>query len=568
MGHIYLQHRASEKNSDPEGTSANRILNDIQNFFEKDQSNTSDLMRFHTAGDERYAVDLNNAYSYESLTQKPDISVVTLPTEIPMTESGEIDKNTIVARGRLNAKKQKNPNNTETSTYVRVNDIGKDVLLSKNGMIHGIARSQETAFAVMRIGDVLKNSFAVNELNGRTTTKKKTELSYVLLGACRDSENLYAVRSVVSKLQNDVTEIDVYQLGAVKGKKTETPTSALGGAAVTEQSSLISSESPTISIADFLQYVKTTPLANEVFSEDAAKKLGITRSEGSLSGDLRYAIDLNNAYSYESLTQKPDMTITEVTEELPQNADGKISRTRVRAMALSNVRKQNNPKNTTDLVYAHCDDTGTDIRVGSRGLNHGLDRRVEVNAKASLVIGDLIKNAIKVNEVNSLSQGHEGDYVLLSCFSDETGVYGVSIYVDRVSNEVTGMDSIDILYSVNGKKIGTAAPNAEVSDRSPSPTVPTISISQLLEKSNTKFKDIFSKDVYDHFGTEKDTSTKLGSSTRYAMQIDENADHLPRDKSESKIKATVRAGIVKKLGGRRFGAYDSWSIRIYRNEKK
>ena len=48
-------------------------------------------------------------------------------------------------------------------------------------------------------------------------------MSYVLLGACRDSENLYVVRSVVSKLENNATEIDVYKLSAVKGKKTETP---------------------------------------------------------------------------------------------------------------------------------------------------------------------------------------------------------------------------------------------------------------------------------------------------------------------------------------------------------
>ena len=43
-------------------------------------------------------------------------------------------------------------------------------------------------------------------------------------------------------------------------KKTETPNSALKrGAAVTEQSSLISSESPVISIANFIQYVKNIP---------------------------------------------------------------------------------------------------------------------------------------------------------------------------------------------------------------------------------------------------------------------------------------------------------------------
>jgi hypothetical protein len=49
-----------------------------------------------------------------------------------------------------------------------------------------------------------------------------------------------------------------------KRKKTQTPHSALKrGAAVGAQSALISSGSVTISIANFLQYVKTIPLAKE-----------------------------------------------------------------------------------------------------------------------------------------------------------------------------------------------------------------------------------------------------------------------------------------------------------------
>ena len=83
---------------------------------------------------------------------------------------------------------------------MRVDDIGLDVLLAKKGMHHGLARSPETAMAVMRIGDILRDSIVVNELNGSDT--RKTEMSYVLLGVCREGENLYAVRSVVSKLKN------------------------------------------------------------------------------------------------------------------------------------------------------------------------------------------------------------------------------------------------------------------------------------------------------------------------------------------------------------------------------
>ncbi len=279
---------------------------------------------------------------------------------------------------------------------------------------------------------------------------------------------------------------------------------------------------------NFIQAIKKKLLERNEFSGRNDTFANETQDS---TGSIRHAlpIDNSNQYSYDTLTSKPDMVITELRDDVPRDSSGKVIRARVRAKALANVRALNNPKNTAEFVYAHCDDANTDIRVGSRGLNHGLDRRVDINARASLIVGDLIKNAIKVNEVNSLSQGHEGDYVLLSSFSDKTSVYGVSIYVDRVSNEVTGMDSIDILYSLNGKKIGTAAPNAEVSDRSPSPTVPTISISQLLELCNTQFKDIFSKDVYAHFGTTKDTTTKLGSTTRYALSSEEDIEALFAD---------------------------------------
>lgn len=156
-------------------------------------------------------------HSYDALTKKKDLSVVTLSTVIPQTTDGKIDKKAVITQGKLNARKQNNPNNTDTDTYVHVDDIGVDVLLGAKGLQHGLARSEETAFAVMKIGDILKESFAINEMN--SSSERNTDMSYVLLGACQDSTNLYLVRSVVSKLKNDVTEIDIYQLGAVKGKK-------------------------------------------------------------------------------------------------------------------------------------------------------------------------------------------------------------------------------------------------------------------------------------------------------------------------------------------------------------
>ena len=116
-------------------------------------------------------------------------------------------------------------------------------------------------------------------------------MSYVLLGIAEDSEASYAVRSIVEQSNNHVSDISIYQLSAAKGKKTENPNSALKrGAAVSEQNSVISSGSRNISVAQLFDLVKRENLANEVFSADVAKKLGVERVTGTLSGSLRYSV--------------------------------------------------------------------------------------------------------------------------------------------------------------------------------------------------------------------------------------------------------------------------------------
>ena len=117
-------------------------------------------------------------------------------------------------------------------------------------------------------------------------------MSYVLLGICELNGDYYAVRSIISEEDNTLNTVSLFKLGAVKGKKIDNPNPTLKrGAAVTGQSPLISSGYRTISIADFLQNVKDIPLINEVLSKDVAKKLGVTRSVGTLSLNLRFSMD-------------------------------------------------------------------------------------------------------------------------------------------------------------------------------------------------------------------------------------------------------------------------------------
>ena len=46
-------------------------------------------------------------------------------------------------------------------------------------------------------------------------------MSNVLLGVSQNVDGIYAVRLIVSKLSNNITEFDVFRLGVVKGKNKD-----------------------------------------------------------------------------------------------------------------------------------------------------------------------------------------------------------------------------------------------------------------------------------------------------------------------------------------------------------
>ena len=238
---------------------------------------------------ERFALPEKH-YSYETLTGKKDISVVKLPDEVPTDDQGKIDKAAVIATGRTFARAQKNAKNTETETYVFVPDIQEDVMIRSRGLSHGLGRNaQDTASATMVIGELLKNSIAVNELNGRTTDKRKTDMSYVLLAVGQNKKSPYLVRIVVDKTTGTLSEVSTYGLYAVNAKKNGALFMPKGNEAVGEYRSYPYLRS-TISIADLLENVKGLALANEIFSNDVLAKLGVERTRGTLSENVRYAL--------------------------------------------------------------------------------------------------------------------------------------------------------------------------------------------------------------------------------------------------------------------------------------
>ena len=96
------------------------------------------------------------------------------------------------------------------------------MLIGKKGLDHGLSHgASDTALSTMRIGDLLSNSVAVNELEGRNDRNKTTEMSYVLLAVGKNKADSYVTRIVVDKTTDEVTEISTFGLYSVRTKKGE-----------------------------------------------------------------------------------------------------------------------------------------------------------------------------------------------------------------------------------------------------------------------------------------------------------------------------------------------------------
>lgn len=222
-------------------------------------------------------------YSYDSLIKKKDMKIVELPNEIPM-DGVKVDRKKVLEIARQNAVERAEGKRVNDTVSVYVPEIKKDVVLTANGIKHGLDRGiDESAYSAMNIGEILKNSIVVNELNPR----KNTDMSYVFLGIGENVNGYYATRFVVSKLTNKVTKAEFFNLYAIKAKRNG---KRLMVSMNNNSSTHIRHSVSTISISDFLESVKHIPLINEVFSKDVAKKLGVERSKGSLSDSLRYAL--------------------------------------------------------------------------------------------------------------------------------------------------------------------------------------------------------------------------------------------------------------------------------------
>ena len=223
-------------------------------------------------------------------------------------------------------------------------------------------------------------------------------------------------------------------------------------------------------------------------------------------------------YSYEALTEKPDMQVTTLSEDVPKNRADVVYEAKKNAAKIGK-------RNKDGSVTVHVKDIDRDVVIGTRGLQHGLDRRFNTNAPVALQAGEILQNSIQINEMNPEKAEADSSYVLIGAAQSKNGqLYIVRSVVNGYRSELASMD---VLYAMNAKteadlqmqkenRLGDYPRGGQHKGSSPSGS--TISISELLDSVNRYFPDILPEDVLRHYGHTERPAGRLGESALYSMR--------------------------------------------------
>lgn len=214
-------------------------------------------------------------------------------------------------------------------------------------------------------------------------------------------------------------------------------------------------------------------------------------------------------YSYDALVRKPDMTLAVV-----EDADG-LTRKEVVDKALAEAKKCGGV-NQNGNVYVHVNDTDADVIISAKALRHGLDRRFTVNAPATLKVGEILQNAVRVNELVPKLDTVDATYVLMGAAKNKNNEpYIVQFVVNRASNEVM---SVDVLYAINAKTEPAGSLSPEITGVPATLTGSSISIADLLTYVNRYFPDVLPESVLRHFGHSERPAGKLGEGALFSLK--------------------------------------------------
>lgn len=258
------------------------------------------------------------------------------------------------------------------------------------------------------------------------------------------------------------------------------------------------------------------------------------------SGEKKYSFK----YDYETLTAKPDMPLVTIDDTVQFGKTAADRRNIVQA-GIKNATSVGK-RDVNGAVSVFVDDIGVDVVVPKHGLQHGLDRRTQRNGAVTVRIGEILKNAIQINELTPKNPNASDSYILLSAAKGKGGdLYLVEFVVNRFDNSV---ESVDVLYSANTKKESAVLNAPAITENPLRITDSTISIAQILDIAREIFPDVLPESVLRHYGFDARPDGLLGESALYSLKGEkETFDEIIRIREEGKKAGKTEAEIQQEV---------------------
>ncbi len=250
---------------------------------------------------------------------------------------------------------------------------------------------------------------------------------------------------------------------------------------------------------------------------------------------------LDKKFSYDSFVNKPDMHVVTINDSKEYQPNAQTRKAIVSA-AIENAKNVGEINENGNAVV-HVDDSGADVIVSRRGVEHSLDRRLNTIGAVTENLGSILKNSILINELVPKKSDASESHVYIGTAKSSESFYVVEFVVNRYSNELS---QIDILYSVNTKKEAAALNAPRVRNNSLAITASEISIAELLQIVNDNFPDVLPENVFRHFGYTSRPQGMLGESALFSEETETSRDTLVSD-MEAVAETDEEKGFVEKL---------------------
>lgn len=266
-----------------------------------------------------------------------------------------------------------------------------------------------------------------------------------------------------------------------------------------------------------------------------AGELTESRKSKEITDQYKAAENTGTKYSYAELTAKPDMPITKIDDTV-QYVPNAESRKHIVNQAIENAKRVGTTNEDGNAVI-HVADIDTDVVVSKKAIKHSLDRRLSVNAPVVQQAGEILSNAVQINELVPRKASIEKANVLVGMAKNaQNEPYVVSFIVNKHTKE---LQSIDVLYAVNAKTEPTGSLSPQVSTPA---TGSNISIANLLDYVNRYFPDMLSESVLRQYGYTARPEGEIGKSALYSKSIDDTGrtSLLRDDKRLDEMNITLR----------------------------